>query len=250
MSELHNTDNFNSYQEISNADPYQPQPQRPGSRDSWETPRTPSFVTKRSISSTSKHSQHSHNPAPSSPTLTAHSTPEAGLGGQPYPPSAGTAIAERVWPSNQESGGHRTEPALARGIWSSAGSGSSQWLLAIQAILQYEFTNPDLLEEALESPGSGINCVGKSHRHFSDGNRGLANVGEMVMKLVLTDQYYLFKIPDGKLLYSEKQKEKLRGCRRCSEDPWKVDRDEESGVYLLEVPGGEVCETKEAFETD
>ena len=58
--------------------------------------------------------------------------------------------------------------------------------------------NPDLLEEALESPGSGVNCVGKSHRHFSDGNRGLANVGEMVMKLVLTDQCYLFKVPDGK----------------------------------------------------
>jgi hypothetical protein len=194
MAEPQNTNVFNSYQEIANSNPYQPQTHRPGSIDSWERPRSPSFITKRSVSNASQHSKH---PIPSSPTLTTYSTPEAGIGDKPYPPSEGAGIAERVWPSHQESGGHRTEPVLARGIWSSAGNGASQWLLAIQVILQYQFTNPDLLEEALESPGSGINCVGKSHRHFSDGNRGLANVGEMAMKLVLTDQCYLFKIPDG-----------------------------------------------------
>jgi hypothetical protein len=193
MSGPQNTSNSNPYQEISNSNPHQPR--RPGSIDSWERPRSPSFITRPAVSSASQQSQHA---APSSPTLTAHSAPESGLGDQPYPPKAGAAVAERVWPSSQESGGHRTEPTLPRGIWSSAGSGSSQWLLAIQVILQYEFTNPDLLEEALESPGSGVSCVGKSHRHFSDGNRGLANVGEMVMKLVLTDQCYLFKVPDGK----------------------------------------------------
>jgi len=68
----------------------------------------------------------------------------------------------------------------------------------MQIILQYQFTNTDLLEEALESPGSGVSCVGDSHRHFTDGNRGLANAGEAVMKLVLKDQAYLFKIPEGK----------------------------------------------------
>lgn len=192
MSDPINTNNFKPYQEINNSNPHQPQ--RPGSIDSWERPRSPSFITRPAAPNASQHSQHA---APSSPTLTAHSAPEEGLGDQPYPPKAGASGAERVWPSNQESGGHRTEPTLPRGIWTSAGSGSSQWLLAIQVILQYEFTNPDLLEEALESPGSGVNCVGKSHRHFSDGNRGLANVGEMVMKLVLTDQCYLFKVPDG-----------------------------------------------------
>jgi len=176
--------------------PYQTE--RRGSADSWERPRSPSPLSKYSISS-SKHSHHSQHPTPSSPTLTSYSKPEAGLGDKLDSTSAGASIAERVWPSHQESGGHRTEPTLARGIWSGAGSGASQWLLAVQVILQYEFKNPDLLEEALESPGSGANCVGKSHRHFSNGNKGLANVGEMVMKLVLTDQCYLFKIPDGKL---------------------------------------------------
>src|SRR5882724_11125221 len=118
-------DNFNPYQEISNSNPHQPS--RPGTIDSWERPRSPSFVTKHSISTKSHYSQHSHHHVPSSPTLTAHSAPEAGLGDQPYPPNVGAGIAERVWPSHQESGGHRTEPTLARGIWSNADSGSSQW---------------------------------------------------------------------------------------------------------------------------
>jgi hypothetical protein len=133
MSEPISTNNFNPYQEISNSNPHQAQ--RPGSIDSWERPRSPSFITRPAASNASQHSQHA---APSSPTLTAHSAPEAGLGDQPYPSKAGGAVAERVWPSDQESGGHRTEPTLARGIWSSAGSGSSQWLLAIQVVLQYE----------------------------------------------------------------------------------------------------------------
>jgi hypothetical protein len=222
MAELQNTDSFDAYEEIANSTPYPPQTQRLSSIDSWERPRSPSFITKRSVSNASQHSKHPIPPIPSSPTLTAHSAPEAGLSNQPYPPSKGAAVAERVWPSHQESGGHRTEPTLARGIWSSAGNGASQWLLAIQVILQYEFTNPDLLEEALESPGSGVNCVGKSHRHFSDGNRGLASVGEMAMKLVLADQCYLFKIPDGKIFLSRLiEDEKADICQVMRPTSWK-----------------------------
>ena len=105
----------------------------------------------------------------------------------------------RTWSgTTQESGGHRTEPHLGRGVATSAGAGAAQWREAIEAITQYTFQNADLLEEALESPGSGVTCVGTSHRHFNDGNRGLAHVGHAVMKLVLRDQCYLFKIPDGK----------------------------------------------------
>ncbi|KAN0093650.1 Ribonuclease III domain containing protein [Hyaloscypha variabilis] len=215
MSGPQRPDNFEAYQDMSSEDP--PHPGRPSSTDSWERPRSPSLVSKYSVSS-SKYSQHSPNPAPSSPTLTSYSKPEGGLGDKPESTGAGTAVAERVWPSHQESGGHRTEPTLIRGIWSTAGSGASQWLLAIQVILQYEFTNPDLLEEALESPGSGVNCVGKSHRHFSNGNKGLANVGEMVMKLVLTDQCYLFKIPDGD---ASNILEKLIGRKNLAYVCWK-----------------------------
>ena len=107
MSEPINTNNFNPYQEISNSNPHQPQ--RPGSIDSWERPRSPSFITRPAASNASQHSQHA---APSSPTLTAHSAPESGLGDQPYPPKAGAAVAERVWPSDQESGGTEPSPLL------------------------------------------------------------------------------------------------------------------------------------------
>ncbi len=162
--------------------------------ESWERPRSPSFISKHSVSTNSPHSSDDLL----SPTLTVQSMAKGGEGDQLSAQRTGAAIAERLWPSDQESGGHRTEPTIARGIYSSAGAGASQWLLAIQVILQHEFKNPDLLEEALESPDSGVSCVGKSHRHFADGNRGLANIGDLVMNLVLKDQCYLFAIPDGK----------------------------------------------------
>jgi hypothetical protein len=74
----------------------------------------------------------------------------------------------------------------------------ANWKRVVQSIIGYEFGDVDLLEEALESPDSGVTCVGKSHRHFLDGNRGLAGVGEAAMRLVLRDQCYLFKVPEGR----------------------------------------------------
>lgn len=93
--------------------------------------------------------------------------------------------------------GQRTELVLPRGIYSSPGIGASQWLQYIEKALDYCFQNPDLLEEALESPESGITCVGISHRHLDDGNIGFSVVGEAAMKLVLKDQCYVFQIPPG-----------------------------------------------------
>ncbi|RDL32944.1 uncharacterized protein BP5553_08383 [Venustampulla echinocandica] len=95
------------------------------------------------------------------------------------------------------SGGHRSTNIPPRGVAILAGSAESEWLRIIQTIIQYTFKNPDLLEEALESPNSGVTCVGQSHRHFEDGNRGLAKVGQSAMKLLLRDQCYLFQIPEG-----------------------------------------------------
>ncbi|RFU28204.1 hypothetical protein B7463_g8137, partial [Scytalidium lignicola] len=100
-------------------------------------------------------------------------------------------------PMEQSPRGQRTELVLQRGIYSSAGIGASQWLQNIETIIQYHFRDPDLLEEALESPGSGITCVGSSHRHLDDGNRGFSIVGEAAMKLVLKDQCYLFQVSNG-----------------------------------------------------
>ncbi|CAD6442014.1 81b079d0-adcc-48ba-8edc-a0b0d8a4237d [Sclerotinia trifoliorum] len=69
---------------------------------------------------------------------------------------------------------------------------SKNWLPILQSYLSYPFTNPDILEEALETPKNGVTCVGKTRRICMDGNAGMAKLGEMVMRLALREQYYLF----------------------------------------------------------
>jgi hypothetical protein len=69
--------------------------------------------------------------------------------------------------------------------------------LAAATVLGYTFRDEDLLEEALESVGSGVLVVGASRRVCEAGNRELGVVGEAVMGLVLRDQCYLFRIPQG-----------------------------------------------------
>ncbi|KAH8813122.1 ribonuclease III domain-containing protein [Xylogone sp. PMI_703] len=113
---------------------------------------------------------------------------------EPLPHCNNESTSVRI---EQSSRGQRTGLVLPRGIYSSAGTGASQWLPAIETIIQYHFQDPDLLEEALESPGSGITCVGLSHRHLDDGNRGFSIIGEAAMKLVLKDQCYLFHVSNG-----------------------------------------------------
>jgi hypothetical protein len=121
--------------------------------------------------------------------------------GQPYEDTVEHATAEPMW-SEQSSGGERTMLVTnRRGIVTKTGI-EEGFDLAMGAIIQYKFKNPDLLEEALESQGSGKVVVGKSHRLCLDGNTGLGLVGEAVMKLVLKDQCYLFNTPKGGRSYS------------------------------------------------
>ncbi|KAF7960838.1 hypothetical protein EAE96_000510 [Botrytis aclada] len=73
---------------------------------------------------------------------------------------------------------------------------NKNWLPILQSFLSYTFTNPDILEEALETPKNGVTCVGKSMRICLDGNEGLAKLGEMAIRLVMREQFYLFSIPE------------------------------------------------------
>ena len=68
---------------------------------------------------------------------------------------------------------------------------STLWLQHIENKLHYRFQNPDLLEEALETPGSGVVCVGQGCRLCEDGNKGLARIGEGAMRMVMEDVCYL-----------------------------------------------------------
>lgn len=54
---------------------------------------------------------------------------------------------------------------------------------------------------ALNSIRSGALLVGKSKKECKTSNRELEIVGEKVMKAVLGDQCYLFKIPGGGFLF-------------------------------------------------
>lgn len=100
--------------------------------------------------------------------------------------------------------GQRKQLELARGILSGPGPvpegihADDCLGEAIEAAVVYHFHNRDLLLEAMESPESGIVCVGRSNRPVPKGNKPLAEVGKKVMELVMRDYFYLNQIPEGK----------------------------------------------------
>jgi hypothetical protein len=111
------------------------------------------------------------------------------------------ATGEQIWSTSHTQGAHRVELKNARGVINPRASTQDQanWRPIVESIIGYQFQDGDLLEEALESEGSGVTCVGKSHRHFANGNASLASVGATVMKLALREQCYFFQIRQGKL---------------------------------------------------
>ncbi|KAG4433972.1 hypothetical protein IFR05_010552 [Cadophora sp. M221] len=117
--------------------------------------------------------------------------------------TAQTLVSEQYW-SPQGSGGIRTDLKLRRGILTHCAPGSrGHFQSNIETILRYTFANGDLLEEALESPGSGITCVGKTYRRCEEGNKHLAKVGKKVLKLVILDQCYTFRISKQKRIVND-----------------------------------------------
>ncbi|KAE8450641.1 hypothetical protein EG329_005985 [Mollisiaceae sp. DMI_Dod_QoI] len=95
--------------------------------------------------------------------------------------------------------GQRVALQPPRGVLSGPGPGAEQYVGdAVEAVIAYHFHNRDLLLEALESPGSGIVCVGEGKRQIPNGNKELANLGKAVMELALMEQFYQFQIPECK----------------------------------------------------
>lgn len=90
----------------------------------------------------------------------------------------------------------------SRGIPHINPSTQKNWQPILQSYLSYSFLNPDILEEALETPKNGVTSVGTTRRICMDGNAGMAKLGEMVMRLVLREQFYLFSIPHGMSFFS------------------------------------------------
>ena len=58
----------------------------------------------------------------------------------------------------------------------------------VEATIGYDFTDPLILWEALQAAGSGIRFAGT--RHFPDGNKRLAVLGDTILQLVLVQDWY------------------------------------------------------------
>ena len=58
----------------------------------------------------------------------------------------------------------------------------------VEDIIGYSFNDPLILWEALQAAGSGIRSAGD--RHFADGNKRLAMLGDAILKLVLVEDWY------------------------------------------------------------
>lgn len=66
----------------------------------------------------------------------------------------------------------------------------------VQSILDYHFSNPQLLLEALKAAGAGFNS---QHAVAArDGNKRLAQVGSILLKTILTDEWYMSYTERGK----------------------------------------------------
>ncbi|KAB8304432.1 hypothetical protein EYC80_003830 [Monilinia laxa] len=89
-----------------------------------------------------------------------------------------------------------------RGVHYFNPAANKNWLEILQAYLSYTFKDPDILEEALEEPNNGVTRVGITMRICMDGNEGMSRLGESVIKLVLSEQYCLFSIPEGRFVSS------------------------------------------------
>jgi ribonuclease-3 len=58
----------------------------------------------------------------------------------------------------------------------------------VQTILDYHFSRPQLLLDALKAAGAGFNS--QHAVSARDGNKRLAQVGSVVLKTIITDDWY------------------------------------------------------------
>ena len=69
----------------------------------------------------------------------------------------------------------------------------------VERIIDYTFTDPNILWEALQAPGSGVLLTGK-RPISSDGHKRLALKGDAWLKLVIIEDWYGRNLPRGTIL--------------------------------------------------
>lgn len=58
----------------------------------------------------------------------------------------------------------------------------------IEDVIGYHFTNPLLIWEALQAPGSNVVAIGG--RRLADGNKRLAVLGDTVLQLAVAEDWF------------------------------------------------------------
>ena len=86
---------------------------------------------------------------------------------------------------------HKQEPER-RGIMRPSTKNTNGFIPAAEKIIDYTFKDVDILEEALEAPGSGWRLIGNRKKMVKEGNARLASVGEDVLRLIVGE--YCYKI--------------------------------------------------------
>jgi hypothetical protein len=70
----------------------------------------------------------------------------------------------------------------------------------VQDIIDYQFKDPALLWEALQSAGSNVTTISGTPCHRPNGNRELAMVGDAVLRQVIVCDLYQRRVPRGRTL--------------------------------------------------
>lgn len=114
-----------------------------------------------------------------------------------------------AWALTQANGGERVDLKTPRGLYTKKpkkgelaidpATVEQEWLAMIEAMLGYQFQHAQILEEALESEGSGVVGVGegRSKRDCARGNRGLARLGEAVLRAAQEDIGFRARLEGG-----------------------------------------------------
>jgi ribonuclease-3 len=74
-------------------------------------------------------------------------------------------------------------------------------IVGVQNIIGYIFTDPSILWEALQAPGSGVLMSG-NRVLSSEGNKRMALVGDAWLKMAIITEWLAENLPKGKRLFT------------------------------------------------
>lgn len=101
--------------------------------------------------------------------------------------------------SNSKTKSKTKDQTIARrGILRPSTQHAKNFIATVEKIIDHAFKDSDILEEALEAPGSGWRLIGESKKMVKGGNARLAMVGEDALRLIIGEHCYKIGLDCGK----------------------------------------------------